>query len=74
MGVISDDEIDASWKKIIADFKKQLLKGAWVVNPNNEAKSYVKDHRYSLEAKEAYYRDVQIRASAGICIYELNDK
>lgn len=74
MGVISDGEIDASWKKIIADFKKRLLKGAWVINPNNKAKSYMKDHRYSLEAQKAYYRGVKICAFAGICIYELNDK
>ena len=73
MGVISDGEIDTSWKKIIADFKKQLLKGAWVINPNNKAKSYLKDHRYSLEAKEAYVRGVKICASAGVCIYELKD-
>lgn len=74
MGVISVGEIDTSWKKVIADFKKQLLKGAWVINPNNKAKSYLKDHRYSLEAKEAYLKGIKICASAGTCIYELKDK
>lgn len=34
MGALSDDGIDILWKKIIAQFRKLLLKGAYVATPS----------------------------------------
>lgn len=74
MGVLAEGEIDVLWKSIVNKFKKKLLKGAWVINPNNGAKGYERSHRYSVGAKEMYDRGIIIGAWAGACIYELREE
>lgn len=74
MGVLAEGEIDALWKSIVNKFKRKLLKGAWVINPNNGGKGYERSHRYSIGAKEMYNRGIVIGAWAGVCIYELREE
>ena len=71
MGVLAENEIDVLWKSILNKFKRKLLKGAWVINPNNGRKGYELSHRYTIGAKEAYNGGIVIGAWAGDCIYEL---
>ncbi len=69
----NDNEIDNDWKKIITKYKKQLLKGAWVVNPNNKNRTYYKNHRYTADAKQAYEQGTIICPIAGWNVYELTN-
>lgn len=64
MGAISTDNINALWKKVIAQFKKELLKGAYVVTPNGNS-SYYPKHWYTIGAKDAYEAGVIIKPLAG---------
>lgn len=64
MGVVSDDGIDVLWKKIIAQFRKQLLGGTYIVAPNGDRRYYPK-HWYTIGAKMAYEKGVIIRPIAG---------
>ncbi len=64
MGVVSDDTIDALWEKVIRQFKKGLLKGAYVVTPNGNSR-YYPGHWYTQGAKDAYEKGVRIRPLAG---------
>lgn len=73
MGVISTDNIDALWKKVITQFKKQLLKGAYVVTPNGNS-SYYPKHLYTIGAKEAYEKRVIIKPLAGWNQYVLKNE
>jgi hypothetical protein len=66
-----NDVIMKNWKRILSDFKKNMLKGAWVVNPQNGAKEYYKNHRYTYLAKKAFEDGIEIKAFAGWCIYLL---
>lgn len=50
-----DDGIDILWKKIIAQFRKLLLKGAYVATPSGYQQYYPK-HWYTVGAKMAYER------------------
>ena len=63
-GVVSDDTIDALWEKVIRQFKKGLLKGAYVVTPNGNSR-YYPGHWYTQGAKDAYEKGVRIRPLAG---------
>ncbi|MCM1124251.1 MAG: hypothetical protein NC416_16840 [Eubacterium sp.] len=65
MGALSADNIDALWKKVITQFKKGLLKGAYVINPNNGGCGYYPNHWYTIGAKVAYEKGVIIKPLAG---------
>lgn len=72
--VFSEEGIDADWKKAIADFKKQLHKGAWAVNPSANTKDFYKNHLYTEGAKQAYERGVRIVPVGGWVYYELKQE
>lgn len=74
MWISSQNEIDDEWKGIINKYKRSLLKGAWVVNPNTNVRTYYKNHRYTTSAKEAYEKGVKICPIAGWNIYELTNE
>lgn len=71
ISVFSETEIDSEWKRVINNYKKSLLKGAWVVNPNTNARAYYKYHRYTINAKKAYENGTPICPIAGWNKYEL---
>lgn len=73
MGYLSNGEINPLWKKIINRFKKDFLKGAYVVSPNG-MKGYYPNHRYSKGAKEAFDSGVIIKPIAGWNHYELKEQ
>jgi len=60
IGVISDDETVAFWKKVVKPFKKSMLKGAWVMNSFSGAKGFYKNQYYTFQAKTAYENGVKI--------------
>lgn len=62
------------WKKAVKEFKSTLLKGSWVVNPNNGAKEYYRDHCYSVAAKKAFEEGMKIIPFAGCTHYILSDR
>lgn len=70
MGVLSIDNIDTFWKKVITQFKKELLKGAYVVSPNGCSRYYPK-HWYTQGAKDAYEKGIIIKPLAGWNCYLL---
>lgn len=75
MSVWTEGELDSDFVKIVKTFKKQMNRGAWVVNPINGAKKYYKNHLYTDRAKLAYEKGIKICPVAGWNIYELlNDK
>lgn len=75
ISVFSETEIDTEWKKIISTFKKSMLRGAWVVNPNpNGGKVYYKNHLYTENAKNAYENGIKICPICGWNVYELSDE
>ncbi len=69
----TDDVTFKKWKCIVNDFKKNMLKGAWVVNPQNGAKKYCENHRYTYSAKKAFEDGIKIGAFAGWCLYILQE-
>ncbi len=73
MGALSDDGIDILWKKIIARFRKILLKGAYVVTPSGYQQYYPK-HWYTVGAKMAYERGTIIKPIAGWNHYKLENE
>lgn len=73
MGALSTDNIDILWKKVIAQFKKELLKGAYVVNPNGNSGYYPK-HWYTRGAKDAYEKGVIIKPLVGWNQYLLKNE
>ena len=74
ISVFSEFQIDPEWKKMIAKLKKNMLKGAWVINPNTNAKVYYKNHRYTFNAKVAYEKGVKIYPIGGWNIYKLTNE
>lgn len=70
IGVISNNEIDELWKKIIKDLKKILRKGAFVVNIGGD-KKYYPNHMYTSGAKKAFENGIVIKPIAGWNKYEL---
>lgn len=73
IGAFSSGNIDAFWKKVIAQFKKKLLKGVYVVTPSGRSRYYPK-HWYTIGAKEAYERGVAIKPIAGWNRYLLKEE
>lgn len=73
MGALSDDGIDNLWKKIIAQFRKLLLKGAYVVTPSGYQQYYPK-HWYTVGAKMAYEKGTIIKPIAGWNHYILKNE
>lgn len=88
LGVLDDEKLKESrissitenkdtlkiWKDIVKRFKNTMLKGAWVINPNNGAKEYYKNHCYTLLAKELFQKGVKIMPYAGWNEYILNEE
>lgn len=70
MGVISKKEINILWQKIIRQFGRKLIRGAFVVSPNGK-KGYYPKHGYTVGAKEAYKNGVMIKPVAGWNYYIL---
>lgn len=64
MGALSNDNIDVFWKKVITQFKKELLKGAYVVSPNGCGR-YYPNHWYTKGAKDAYEKGIIIKQGPG---------
>jgi hypothetical protein len=71
--IVLDDETQKLWKKIIMKFKSNTSTGAWVVNPEYDAKGYYKHHRYTAGAKKAYLEGVRILPFAGWNYYILSE-
>ena len=57
------------WKRLVAQYKRTMTKGAWVTNGSNEG--YSKNHWYTYAAKNLYELGWTIRPIAGGCIYRL---
>lgn len=74
MWINAEKDIDKDWKRIINMYKKSLLKGAWVVNPNTNEKAYYKNHKYTINAKLAYESGVKLCPITGWNIYELTNE
>lgn len=74
ISVFSETEIDSDWKRIINKYKRSLLKGAWVVDPDTNKKAYYKNHKYTANAKLAYENGVKIHPIGGWNIYELTNE
>jgi hypothetical protein len=73
MGAISDKELNLLWKKCIGCWKKKLLKGGWVVNPEKNVRKYHKNLFYTALAQEAYRNGTKILPISGWCYYELDE-
>lgn len=74
IGTKCDDvDIKIFWKKVLKEFKKNFVKGAWVVNPFNDASHFYKNHYYTLGAQELFYKGRKIKA-LGCNEYHLTDK
>ena len=71
MCIWTEGEIDTDFIKIIKDFKKQMIRGAWVLNPNYNVKKFYKNHLYTSRAQTLYENGVKICPVAGWNIYEL---
>ncbi len=54
-----------AWKSIVKELEKISFAGAWVVNPNNRAKAFYKQHRYTEGAKKLFEDGVKIVPTAG---------
>lgn len=57
----SKDSIDPDWRRFINRFKRKMLRGAWIINPETNSRGYYKNHMYSAGAKERYDSGVVIR-------------
>jgi len=69
------DDVDMKvfWKKVLKEFRKNFVKGAWVVNPYNDASHFYKNHYYTPGAQELFYKGRKIKA-LGWNEYHLTDK
>lgn len=70
IGVVSKDPVNPTWKRIIRRFRSSLIKGAFVVSPNN-SKQFYPNHWYTKGAQDAYEKGTKIRPIAGWNWYEL---
>ncbi|MBQ9083914.1 MAG: hypothetical protein IJY28_10560 [Clostridia bacterium] len=61
------------WKKKISQFKRTLLKGAYVVNPHFDRKAYYKNVYYTTGAKAAFDHGIQMKPMAGWNFYLLDE-
>lgn len=72
MGVASDDEVEKIWVKIIGQFRRNLLRGAFIIPFRSDVSArYDQHHRYSEGARQAYNNGAIIKPIAGGCHYEL---
>lgn len=71
-GEASDQSLSL-WKKIIANYKKHMVKGAYVVSNDGNTECYYKNHYYTLAAQGLYYQGWTICPIAGNCAYKLAD-
>ena len=71
IGCIADEIIDRLWIKIINKYKRNMLKGAWGLNPADGARYFYKMHYYTEAAKKAYQNGYTLCAIAGNCIFEI---
>lgn len=66
IGTLADDnEALKKWKKIINDFKKTMLKGAWIYNDLTDTKAFYKNHYYTETAQKLYKEGAEIRQFVG---------
>lgn len=72
--VTKNVEVEKIWKNVIKEFKSSMLKGAWVINPMNEAKEYYKNHYYTAAAKRAFLEGIKIIPLVGWNQYVLEEK
>lgn len=71
--ITDNSETMKMWKTIIKEFKRGMLKGAWVINPMNGVKGYDKNHYYTVSAKKAYEEGIKIIPFVGWNQYVFND-
>jgi hypothetical protein len=75
IGTIAEDvESLKVWKKIINEFKKNMLKGAWVVDLQNGSKEFYKNYFYTQLAKKEFENGVEILPIAGWNKYVLSQE
>ncbi|CEG27196.1 hypothetical protein [Bacillus sp. B-jedd] len=66
IGTLADDkEALKVWQKVIKDYKKTMLKGAWIYNEMTELKVFNKNHYYSETAQKLYKEGAEIRQFVG---------
>ena len=65
----AEDSIDPDWRKFINRYKRKMLRGAWVINPETDSRAYSKNHMYTAGAKERYDSGVVIRQFKGLFFY-----
>lgn len=68
-----DTETLKIWKNIIGKFKRNLIKGAWIVWHMTGTKRYEKNHYYTISAKRAFEDGIKIVPFSGQYEYMLND-
>jgi hypothetical protein len=74
ISTITDDvETMKIWKTIIKEFKNDMVKGAWAVNPMNGAKVYYKHHQYTEGAKKLFEDGIKLIPVAGWNYYVLSE-
>lgn len=73
MFVWTEKELDNDFVKIIKSFKKQMRRGAWVLNPNSGVKKYYNNLLYTDRARQAYEKGVTICPIAGWNLFELTN-
>lgn len=74
ISIKGDGEEFNFWKKQIASFRKKLFKGAYVVNPYRDSKTYYKNIYYTINAKMAYDDGKQMRPIVGWNYYLLEQE
>ena len=62
------------WKKQISKYKRTLSKGAYVVNPYCNGKTFYGNVYYTKGTKEAFDRGIQLKPIAGWNYYLLSDE
>ena len=62
------------WKKWISKFKRTLLKGAYVVNPYRNSKTFYKNIYYTTGAKQAFDKGMSMKPVAGWNYYLLEQE
>lgn len=73
-GITENKETLKIWKDIVKRFKDTMLKGAWVINPNNGEKEYYNNHYYTLPAKELFQKGIKIVPYTGWNEYMLEEE
>ena len=58
------------WRKVITEYKKDMIKGAWVVSKIDGTTRYYKNHWYTHSAKKLFNQGWLIYPIAGNCLYK----